>query len=234
MDDAAKMYELQKVDLTWTKVRRRLVEIQKQLGESEELMQAREQAENTEAELHSWQTKQQDAELESKSLGGRIQTAEDQLMSGSIHIPKELEALQASADALRRQRAQVEDTAVAAMMTGDDLKAQLEEQRGTVKRLEGEWSRGQESLRAGEAKMKQNYVLLKRRRDSLAESMGAALLSQYEQMRNRRGGVAVAPVQNEECGVCHVRLPTGIISALQGNREGMVICTSCGRYLFLA
>ena len=33
MDDAAKMYELQKVDLTWAKVRRRLLEIQKALGE---------------------------------------------------------------------------------------------------------------------------------------------------------------------------------------------------------
>ena len=43
MDDAAKMYELQKVDLTWTKVRRRLMEIQKPLGETDELKHAREQ-----------------------------------------------------------------------------------------------------------------------------------------------------------------------------------------------
>ena len=234
MDDAAKMYELQKIDLTWTKVRRRLMEIQKQLGESEELKRAREQAAKTEAELHAWHAKQQDAELESKTLAGRIQSAEDQLMSGSIHIPKELEALQASADALKRQRAQVEDEAVTAMLAVDELKAQLDEQRSALAKLEADWSSDQEGLRSDEAKMKHNYVLIKRRRDGMAESMSPALLEQYEQMRQRRGGVAVAPVQNGECGVCHVRLPTGVISALQGNREGMVLCTSCGRYLFLA
>jgi uncharacterized protein len=234
MDDAAKMYELQKVDLTWAKVRRRLLEIQKLLGESEELKQARTQAEETETELHSWHAKQQDAELESRSLAERIQTAEKQLMSGAIHHPKELEALQASADSMRRQRATVEEGAVEAMMAVDTLTEQLEELRSEVTRLEAEWSSGQESLRAEEAKMKQNYVLLKRKRESLAAAMEPALLEKYEQMRKRRGGVAVAPVQNGECGVCHVALPTGVISALQGNRNELVLCTSCGRYLFMA
>ena len=40
MDEGAKMYELQKVDLTWAKVRRRLVDIQQALGESKELRDA--------------------------------------------------------------------------------------------------------------------------------------------------------------------------------------------------
>jgi uncharacterized protein len=234
VDDTAKMYELQKVDLTWAKVRRRLLEIQELLGESEEVRQARNQAEQTEAELHAWHAKQQDAELESHSLAGRIQAAEEQLMSGAIHIPKELEALQASADSMRRQRAAVEESAVEAMMAVDTLTAQLEEQRSSVTRLEAEWSSDQEALRADEAKMKQNYVLLKRRRENLVATMSPALLDKYEQMRKRRGGVAVAPVRDGECGVCHVTLPTGVISALRGNQDELVLCTSCGRYLYLA
>ncbi len=234
MDDAAKMYELQKVDLTWTKVRRRLLEIQKALGESDELRAAREQAEQTEAELHSWQAKQQDAELESRTLAGRISDTDNQLMSGKIHIPKELEALQASADALRRQRAHVEDSAVEAMMQVDELKVQAEEQRGAVTTMEAEWKNGQESLLVDEAKMKQNYVLLKRKRESLAAAMSPALLEKYEHMRKRRAGVAVAPVNETECGVCHVSLPTGVLSALSSNQDELVLCTSCGRYLFKA
>lgn len=231
MNDAAKMYELQKVDVTWAKVRRRLMEVRKLLGESEELKQARELAESTESELHEWQAKQQDAELESRSLAGRIEAADDQLMSGEIHIPKELEALQASADALRRQRAHVEDNAVEAMMNVDELKGQVEELCSSVESLEAEWKSGQEHLLAEEAKLKQNYVLLKRKRESLAAQMPPDLLEKYESMRKRRGGVAVAPVRDGECGVCHVSLPTGVISALRSDRDELVLCTSCGRYL---
>lgn len=233
MDQAAKMYELQKVDLTWAKVRRRLLDIQKLLGESEELRQTRKELEETEAELHSWQARQQDAELESRSLAGRIETSEKQLMSGEIHIPKELEALQSSVESLRRQRAHVDDTAVEAMMASDELKVKAEALRESVDSLEEEWTSGQEDLRAEEAKMKQNYVLLRKKRESLAAAMPPALLDKYEDMRKRRSGVAVAPVSDRECGVCHVSLPTGVISALRGNRDELVLCTSCGRYLYL-
>lgn len=234
MNDAARMYELQKVDLTWAKVRQRLLEIQKLLGESDELKQARLQAEEAEAELHDWQAKQQDAELESRSLSDRIKAADAQLMSGEIHHPKELEALQASADSLRRQRTQVEDAAVEAMMAAEELRAELEALQSKVGELEDEWRTRQESLRAEEAKMKQNYVLLKKRRESLVAAMSPAIVNKYETMRKRRGGIAVAPVQDGECGACHVSLPTGVISALRANRDELVVCTSCGRYLFLA
>jgi predicted nucleic acid-binding Zn-ribbon protein len=233
LNDAAKMYELQKVDLTWAKVRRRLLEIQKFLGESSELIAAREQVQQTEDELQSWQSKQQDAELESRSLAERIESADKQLMSGEIHIPKELEALQASAEALRRQRSLVEDSAVEAMMHVDELKALAEEQRDKVATLEETWSSSQDVLRAEETKMKRNYVVLKRKRASVAAELPPSLLAKYENMRKRRGGVAVAPVRDTECGACHVSLPTGVISALRGDLDDLVLCTSCGRYLFL-
>ena len=122
-------------------------------------------------------------------------------------------------DSLRRQRATVEDSAVEAMMHVDELKVQAEEQRSAVTTMEEEWQNGQESLRVDEAKMKHNYVLLKRKRESLAASMSPALLEKYEDMRKRRGGVAVAPVNETECGVCHVSLPTGVVSALSSNQR---------------
>jgi hypothetical protein len=234
VDDAAKMYELQKVDLTWAKVRQRLLEIQKLLGESEELRQVRGRVTETESEFHAWRGKQHDAELESHTLAERIKSAEEQLMSGAIHNPKELEALQANVDSMRRHRAQLEDSAVEAMLLADGLNAQLDELRQSLDKLEEKWISGQADLREQETKMKQNYVLLKRKRETLAGGMSPDLLNRYEQMRKRRGGVAVAPVRNGECGACHVQMPTGVISALQSNRNELVVCTSCGRYLFLA
>jgi len=233
-DAAKEMYELQKVDLTWAKVRQRLLEIQKLLGESEELRQVRARVSETESELQSWRGKQKDAEFESRSLAERIQSADEQLMGGTIHNPKELEALQSNVDSMRRHRAQLEDSAVEAMLLADGLDAQLDELRQSLEKLEKEWASGQTDLRVQETKMKQNYVLLKRKREALAANMSPDTLNRYEQMRRRRGGVAVARIVNGDCEACHVQMPTGVISALQSNRDELVVCTSCGRYLFQA
>ncbi len=82
MDDATKMYELQRVDLAWEKVRRQLLTIQKLLGETEELKNARQQVTQTESEFHKWRGEQHDAELESRSLASRIKSTDERMMSG--------------------------------------------------------------------------------------------------------------------------------------------------------
>ncbi|HXF60796.1 MAG TPA: C4-type zinc ribbon domain-containing protein [Caldilineaceae bacterium] len=231
MDDATRMYELQRVDLTWVKVARRLQQVQRQLGESEEVRSARQQVAQTEADMHQWRGKQKDAELESKTLAAKIKETEERLMSGQVRNPKELDALQANLEALRRHRTIVDDHAVEALMQADELAGRLNEQQSILASLEEAWSSGQSELRQEETKLKQNYVLLKRKREALASAMAPALLERYEQMRKRKAGVAIAPVQNGVCGACHVQLPTGIVNGLRSGNGELVLCPSCGRYL---
>ena len=72
--------------------------------------------------------------------------------------------------------------------------------------------------------------------DELVKATGArsksaavkAIIDEY--LRKRKGGVAVAQVEDGNCGACHVSLPTGTLSALHG--EARVYCPSCGRILY--
>jgi predicted nucleic acid-binding Zn-ribbon protein len=233
MSDAAKLFELQKVDIAWEKVRRRLQQIQKSLGETEELRAARAQAAETESNLSAWRGKQRDAELESRTLAEKIQSTERRLMSGEVRNPKELETLQSSLEALRRHRTAVDDSAVEAMMHADELAKLLNEHQASLAELESAWSNGQTDLREEETKMKQNFVLLKRRREQLAAELNGALLDRYEHLRKRKGGIAIAPLQNGSCSACHVKAPTGVVSAVKSSgNNALVMCTSCGRILF--
>jgi predicted nucleic acid-binding Zn-ribbon protein len=227
---SAELYELQKTDTLWEQVRRRLIAIRKKLGESDEVLAAREQATATEADLHAWHGRQTDAELESRSLKGRIADTEKRLMDGSVSNPKELEALQASLDALKRQRASVEEKAVAALLQVEELTKRLEAEQTRLAELEDAWRTSQSDLLAAEEKMKRNFVILKRRREAAAAAMDPESLASYEHLRKRKGGVAVAEVQDSNCSACYVQLPTGTLSALAGN--GHVTCPSCGRLLY--
>jgi predicted nucleic acid-binding Zn-ribbon protein len=230
VDDAVKMYELQRVDLTWLKISKRLQQLQKLLGESDELRNAREQVAQIDSELHAWHGKQQNAELEDKSLAERIKDTEARLMGGSIHNPKELEALQQSLDALRRQRELVEEAGVEAMSQAETLAGELSTHQSTLASVENGWNGNQTELRQEELKLKQNTLLLKRKREQVLAGMSETTRERYETMRKRKAGIAVAVVQNGTCSACHVSIPTGIINGLSA-ATNLVVCPSCGRYL---
>lgn len=226
------LYTLQKIDLMTAKVRRRLLQIQELLGETDALRAARAAVAADEEALHHWQGQQRDAELESQSLKKRIADTEKSLMSGAVTNPKELENLQQSLDALQRQRAAVEDKAMESLLQAEETATRLDMQRAALATLEAEWRAGQGELGGEETKMKRNFLILRKQRETAVNALDEETLAEYDRLRKRKGGVAVAAIENGECGACHVQLPTGVISAAHAE-NGLVYCTSCGRILHL-
>jgi predicted nucleic acid-binding Zn-ribbon protein len=98
--------------------------------------------------------------------------------------------------------------------------------------LEEQWKSGQAELLQEDAKYKRIYSQLKQQRDAGAKALSPADLKYYEDLRKRKAGVAVAPLQNGQCGVCHILVPTGVVSAVRSRKDEAVLCPSCGRMLF--
>lgn len=230
--DIAKLFELQKLDVNLEKARRKLVQLQQALGESPEVKQARQTVASTEAELHRWNAAQKNAELEAQTLGQQIAAKDKELMSGRVSHPKELESLQANIEALRRQRVGVEDSGVEAMTQVETLSRQLADEQQSLQQLEEQWKGGQAELLQEDAKYKRIYAQLKQQRETSAKALPPIDLKYYEEMRKRKAGVAVAPLQNGQCGVCHILVPTGVVSAARSRKGEAVLCPSCGRVLF--
>ena len=123
--DIGKLFELQKLDVNLERARRKLAQLKQALGESEELGGARKTVAETEAELHRWHAAQTNAELESQALAEQIEAKDEELMSGRVSHPKELESLQANVESLRRQRSSIEDTGMDALLHVETLNQQL-------------------------------------------------------------------------------------------------------------
>jgi predicted nucleic acid-binding Zn-ribbon protein len=230
--DIGKLFELQKLDLNLEKARRKLAQLKQALGESEEVGGARKVVAETEAELHRWHAAQKNAELESQTLAQQIDAKDKELMSGRVSHPKELEALQANVDALRRQRSAVEDTGVDALLHVETLNQQLATAQESLHQIEEKWTGSQAELLQEDAKYKRIYAQLKQQRDAIAQSFPPADLKYYEDLRTRKAGVAISPLQNGQCGVCHILVPTGVVSAVRSRKDEAVTCPSCGRVLF--
>jgi predicted nucleic acid-binding Zn-ribbon protein len=230
--DTGKLFELQKLDLNLEKARRKLVQLKQALGDSDELASARKTVADTEAELHRWHAAQKNAELESQALAQQIDAKDKDLMSGRVSSPKELEALQANVEALRRQRSTVEDSGVDALLHVETLNQQLATAQVSLRQIEDKWNGSQAELLQEDAKYKRIYAQLKQHRDRLAQSLPPADLKYYEDLRTRKAGIAISPLQNGQCGVCHILVPTGVVSAARSRKNEAVTCPSCGRVLF--
>ena len=119
-----------------------------------------------------------------------------------------------------------------AFLQVEALDQQLAEQQQALLQLEETWQSGQTALLQEETRLKRAYAQGKQQRETLTQSIDAPSLELYEQLRSRKAGVAVSPIQNGQCGVCHVQVPTGVISAVRGRTDEISYCPSCGRILF--
>lgn len=230
MADTAKLYELQKTDLNWEKVKRRLLQIQKLMGEPDDIRLARQKVSDTEADLHKWQAEQKNAELESQSLLEKVSASEQRLMGGQVRNPKELDALQHSIDAMKRQRITVDDHGVEAMIKAEEVRVDLDKQQQALAQLEAKLGEKHGELAEEETKLKRTFLQLKTHRAKLNSVIPPAEIEQYEEMRRRKGGIAVASIENGQCSACNTKVPTGATSNAR-NLTQITYCPSCARIL---
>lgn len=231
MNPIAELYRLQEIDTAWAKIRQRILQLQKFSGGSAQLLKAREEAKVAETELSQTRKEQREAETEANSLVERIRESEEMLMSGQVRNPKELEALQSSVESMRRHKSALDDRGVEAMVKADELGKRFAAQSAALTDQETEWATKQKSIDDELVRRKKEYAYLKNVREEALKTISAKYLEQYEYLRGRKNGIAVAKLEEDSCGACHMQLPVGVVGSVRRN-SSLVLCTACGRILY--
>ena len=171
-------------------------------------------------------------EAELASVEAKLAELDAKLYSGSVTVPRELQAMQGEGDALRARRSTLEDQVLEAMGERDPLDAEvagLEKRRAELDALGAR-------LRAGvaeaEATVDKELAAELETRAAAVEGIPADLRALYEELRAHLGGVAAAPLVNGRCGGCHLALPATEIARLRKEPpETLVRCEQCNRIL---
>jgi len=79
---------------------------------------------------------------------------------------------------------------------------------------------------AGRVDARTAVVIAERRRQ-----IPAQILDHYDRMRTR-GKRALAAVNHQVCGGCHMQVPLGVVMTLKHGHD-LQLCENCGRYLYL-
>jgi predicted nucleic acid-binding Zn-ribbon protein len=160
-------------------------------------------------------------------------TEHDKLLySGSISNPRELQAMQDEIAALKRRIRQLEDQEIELMEQIEPLDADLV--RLTAERTAIDESGG--SLRGAiaedEIAIDAELADVLAERDVVAAEVDPDLLTEYEAMRPKMGGIAIARLVGGSCTGCHLSLPAVEVARIKKlPPEEPARCEECGRLL---
>ena len=229
MSRATTLYALQQIDSEIDARTQRLEELTAALGETEELVAARQRCQQAEEELGRIRTGQKDQELTVQSVNQKKRFSEQKLYGGKIRNPKELSDLQEEVTSLDRRKDALENELLETMLLAEAAVEELEDATRTLQQVASRWqdaqAGSQREIQEQEAKLKD----LAARRQPLIVSLPPADLSDYDYLRERKGGVAVVLLAGSECQGCM----TGVsaVKVREAKRSTPAHCGSCGRIL---
>jgi len=230
MSGAKQLYQLQEVDLEIESSEQALSRITSQLGESQEVVKARNRLALEQQRQAELERQQHSVEWEIDDLGNKVTILEQKLYGGGVTNPKELTNLQHEVNGLKARRNQLEDKALEIMDQVEVTEASVATISNGFKKLEAEWHNQQQQLSIEMEQLKTTLSHLEDKRQLLSAKIDPQALNFYRELRKQRGQ-AVANVEQGICRGCGISLPT---AELQQARTGSLVqCSSCGRILFL-
>jgi predicted nucleic acid-binding Zn-ribbon protein len=166
---------------------------------------------------------------EALSLRTQAESAEQKLYSGEVTSPRELQALQADVDQLRRHQRSVEDRELAAMERRQPIEEALAGVEGELAAASTHASELRAALTEQEAAIDAEAAVERQARAGVAAGVDDGLLGDYERTRAKANGVGAARLVGHTCQGCHLTIPATEVDRIRrGTGDGIAHCDNCG------
>jgi predicted nucleic acid-binding Zn-ribbon protein len=223
---------LQERDLALDRLRHRRAE----LPERAALASAEARAEDLRASIARLHGERDDVARDETRLGDEVGALAEQaaahekrLYSGEISSPRELQALQADVEQLRRHQRAVEDRQLAAMERREPLDERIAVVERELGAAESEIKAAAQALADSEASIDAEVATESSARDEASAGIDGGLLGEYERRRAKAKGVGAARLVGNTCQGCHLTIPATEVDRIRKATDGAVaFCDNCG------
>jgi hypothetical protein len=185
-----------------------------------------------EAARHELQRVQQRLEDDIATIAAKAKDHEKILYGGTVGNPRELQAMQDEIAALRKRIGQLEDQELELMEQIEPLDQEL---AALVADRDSADARGaglRAAIAEAEVEIDAEVVANQTERDGIAAGVDPDLLEEYEKLRPRSGGIAIARLVGGSCGGCHLQLSAVEVARIKKlPPEEPANCEECGRLL---
>lgn len=231
MNNTFSLYRLQQLDSQRIERLKRIKQIDQIIASDKAVLKAKSVVQKADDALTSNNNELENVRLKVEEKTLKLKLTQAKLFGGKINAPKELQDLQAESEALRRTIKSLEDKQMVLLEANDTCQdAKKAAEAGLQQLLNKKAS--ENSLLLGEReKLKMQLPKINSQRESLKSQLDEKLLKEYDALFKSKGGVAVAEIFDGSCKACGVELsPTDIQQA--ANPNVLMKCKSCGRILY--
>lgn len=189
-------------------------------------------ASEVEETRHGLGRDQQKLEDEITSLNDKANHHDKALYSGSVTNPRELQAMQDEIASLKRRISQLEDQELELMEQIEPLDQQLAAFATSRTSLDERAAALRAEIAEQEVEIDSELAKVQGERDALVGGIAPELLAEYDGLRKRLGGIAIARLVGGSCQGCHLSLPAVEVDRIKKlSPDEPVHCEECGRLL---
>lgn len=232
MSQPFKLYRLQQIDTQIDHGRSRLSEIENALEDKASLLRAQKEVEEAEASLNAARKALRRAEENVQAQRIKIEQTESILYGGKVHNPKELQDLQNEAAALRRYLSILEDRLLEAMIALEEAEARYAATAEALAKITEQNENLTKQLTNEKNNLIQEINRLESERWAACRAIPPEDLRLYDELRQKRRGVAVTKVVDGNCSACGSTLNAALLQSARSPNQ-LTRCDSCGRILYV-
>lgn len=231
-EEIRKLVELQAIDYKIY-----LLKHKKDVDKPQELSNAKNIFEEKKGKLKSFeeklkqlQLKRKERELDLSSKEENVRKAQGQLYQ--LKTNKEYQAKLTEIESLKADVSLLEEELIKILDEIDEAERNLNEEKKKLaeeqKIFLDQEAKIKNEIKAMEAEIKN----LEDKRKITAEKIDKHVFSVYERSLRTRNGLAITPVENENCGACHIKVTAQKINEIKMYKD-LVFCENCVRVLYI-
>ena len=154
------------------------------------------------------------------------------LYGGTVSATRDLQAMAAEVETLTTRASGLEDLVYQVMEEREPFDAEVAEIDREIQHLRDARAEIEGRLVAAEIEIDDEIEQVTGQRAEAVAGVPADLLTTYERLRAKLGGVGAARLVGPRCSGCHLTLPATELDRLRkGSPEAVVFCDQCGRIL---
>lgn len=194
-----------------------------------EIEAARSDVKAVEEELRETAAEHRRTETELEEAEANVDKYGDQLLGARSN--EEYKGLQQQIANTKTRIGTIEDKILALMEKTDELEGTLANHKRTFDERSTVLETRKTDIRSKAREQEEKRDELLSRRTAAFAHLSEEIAARYERIRGARRGIAVAPVRNDRCSACNVRLRPQLVEEIHAGHS-IHACESCARILF--
>jgi predicted nucleic acid-binding Zn-ribbon protein len=175
------------------------------------------------------QKKRRDLETEVKDIKVRISKYNLQL--NEVKTNKEYSSLLKEIEEAKKKVDGLEEKIITEMLAADQIEEEIKTADKKYKEGQERFLKEKNALQQKRNELEEKRKKLIQEKDELLPKIPAEQVSLYLKISPKKNGVALSPVFDDFCSMCHVRIRPQVLNELKG-QEKVIVCENCGRILY--